>query len=230
MAELMGRDSGVVGGRGGSQHICYDGFYSNGIQGGIVATATGMALAEKIKGSGRIAVVFLGDGTLGEGIVYEAMNMASLWRVPILFVVENNGWAQSTPVQMELAGDMVARASAFGIDAGEIRSTDAERLFNHFAPIVEKVRSKMRPHFEVIHTYRLCHHSKSDDHRPEEEIERHREGDPLRVLRGRLDVSVTRTLDQFAATRIEEATDWSRRQSFPDPSSVTSVLDARRAA
>src|SRR5262249_5406730 len=79
VAEVMGKQSGVCGGRGGSQHLCGGGVYSNGIQGGIVPVAAGMALAHKLRGTGRVAVVFIGDGTLGEGAVYETLNIASRW-------------------------------------------------------------------------------------------------------------------------------------------------------
>lgn len=220
MAELMGKAGGLVSGRGGSQHICWGDFYSNGVQGGIVPNAVGMALAEKIKRTGAMATVFLGDGTLGEGVVYEALNMASLWSAPILFVVEDNRWAQSTPVEKELAGDMVARGRAFGIDAGEITSTDAEELYAHFEPIVDKVRREQRPHFEVIHTYRLCHHSKSDDKRPEEEIERHRAEEPLPKLRARLTNAVAEAIEAEAQERIAVAERWARALPFPDPRSL----------
>lgn len=218
MAELMGRATGVVGGRGGSQHVCYGNFYSNGVQGGIVANAVGMALAEKIRGTGAVGVVFIGDGTLGEGIVYEALNMASLWSVPILVVLENNRWAQSTPVELEVAGSMTGRARAFGISAGEIDSTDAEALYAHFAPIVEKVRREQKPHFEVIHTYRLCHHSKSDDHRPEEEVESFRREDPIPKLRARLASEIARRIEEVAQERVGQAVEWARAQPFPDGS------------
>jgi acetoin:2,6-dichlorophenolindophenol oxidoreductase subunit alpha len=220
MAELMGRATGLVGGRGGSQHICYENFYSNGVQGGIVPTATGMALAEKMKGTGAIATVFMGDGTLGEGLVYEAFNMASLWSAPILFVIENNRWSQSTPVEKELAGNMLARGRAFGIEGDEIDSTDAEELYHHFAPIVKNVRQQQRPHVEVIHTYRLCHHSKSDDMRPEEEIERYRRNEPLPKLRWRLQAEVADHLDQEARVKVDHAVNWARQQPFPAASTL----------
>ncbi len=103
-AELMGKASGVCGGRGGSQHLHWRNFYSNGVQGGIVPVATGMALAEKRKGSRAVTVAFLGDGTLGEGVVYEALNMAALWKAPILYVVENNRIAQTTPIEAGSGG------------------------------------------------------------------------------------------------------------------------------
>ena len=82
MAEIMGRQTGVCGGRGGSQHICSQGVFSNGIQGGIVPVSAGLALAQKIANSGNIVVVFIGDGTLGEGVIYEAFNIASKWELP----------------------------------------------------------------------------------------------------------------------------------------------------
>jgi TPP-dependent pyruvate/acetoin dehydrogenase alpha subunit len=221
MAELMGRATGLVGGRGGSQHICYENFYSNGVQGGIVPTATGMALAEKMLGSGAIATVFMGDGTLGEGLVYEAFNLASLWSAPILFVIENNRWSQSTPVEKQLAGSMLARAQAFGIESGEIESTDAEEIYSHFEPIVNRVRQKQHPHVEIIHTYRLCHHSKSDDMRPADEIERHRQNEPLPKLRARLDQELANRLDREAQERVEQAVSWARQQPFPLASTLS---------
>lgn len=226
MAELMGRATGVVGGRGGSQHICHGNFYSNGIQGGIVPTAAGMAFAEKIKGTGNIAVVFIGDGTLGQGIVYETLNMASLWDIPILIVVENNRWAQSTPIEKELAGDIVARAKAFDVSAHAIDSTDAERIYDYFGPVVEQVRNTMRPHFEVIETYRLCHHSKSDDHRPKDEVAAHEIGDPLRVLGLRLGNQARLAIEATTVQRIDEAVAWAKDQPFPSPDDV---FDAPRS-
>ncbi len=220
LAELMGKETGVVGGRGGSQHLCEGNFYTNGVQGGIVPGAVGMALSEKLRGRGGIATVFIGDGTLGEGSVYESLNMASLWDVPVLVVIENNRWAQSTPTHLELAGDMVARAKAFGIDAGQIESTDPKELYAHFGPIVDKVRTSGRPHVEVIHTYRLCHHSKSDDKRPEEEIERFRKGDPIPTFARVVGEDRAQLLDEVAKKRVDEAQAWAEAQPFPDPSDL----------
>ena len=96
IAELMGKRTGICGGIGSSQHLCKKNFYSNGIQGGIVPVAAGMALANKIKDNNAIGVVFVGDGTLGQGVVYETMNIISKWAIPLLIVCENNKYAQST--------------------------------------------------------------------------------------------------------------------------------------
>ncbi len=130
-AELMGKATGVCGGRGGSQHLHWRNFYSNGVQGGIAPVAAGMALAEKLKGSGAVTVAFLGDGTLGEGVVYETLNMASLWGAPILFVVENNHIAQTTPIEQALAGSILARFQAFDIPAWELQSSDVVEIASH---------------------------------------------------------------------------------------------------
>ena len=104
MAEIMGKPEGVCGGIGGSQHLCAPGFMSNGVQGGIVPNAAGIALAKQLDGSAGLSVVFIGDGTLGEGATYETLNLASLWRLPLVVVLEDNEWAQSTPFQREPGG------------------------------------------------------------------------------------------------------------------------------
>ena len=114
----------MCGGNGGSQHLHYRNFYTNGVQGGIVPNAVGMAWAEKINGTDNIAIVFLGDGTLGQGVVYESFNLASLLEVPILFVVENNQYAMSTRTVDALAGSFAARAEAFAIEHDQISSND----------------------------------------------------------------------------------------------------------
>ena len=94
LGEVMGKPSGVCGGRGGSQHLCSKGFFSNGIQGGIAPVAAGLAMTLKLRKPGYIGVVFIGDGTLGEGVIYETMNIASKWQLPLLIVLENNLYVQ----------------------------------------------------------------------------------------------------------------------------------------
>jgi 2-oxoisovalerate dehydrogenase E1 component len=186
IAEIMGRSTGVCGGIGGSQHLHYRNFYSNGIQGGIVPVALGAAIAERYRGTGAIASVFLGDGTLGEGVVYETLNMAALWSVPILFVLEDNGYAQSTPRQLAVAGSMAGRAESFGIETNAIETNDVEILLPVMRHRVQAVRQEGRPLFQIVHTYRLAPHSKGDDHRDEREIAAWRSRDPLRIAGARL--------------------------------------------
>jgi acetoin:2,6-dichlorophenolindophenol oxidoreductase subunit alpha len=186
-AELMGKTSGVSGGRGGSQHLHWRNFYSNGVQGGIAPVAAGMALAEKIKGAGTVAIAFLGDGTLGEGTLYEALNLASLWQAPVLWVVENNRIAQTTPIELSLAGDIAVRFRAFGIPVEMLDSSDVMEIMPLAAAAIIDVRERQAPGALVLHTHRFGPHSKGDDTRPTELIEQLRkERDPLAIHASRM--------------------------------------------
>jgi len=186
LAELLGKDAGACGGRGGSQHICSGSFYSNGIQGGYMPNALGMAYAEKYLGTNNVVVAFIGDGTLGEGTVYETLNLAALWEVPLLIVVENNQYAQTTIITDSLSGDIVSRAEAFGIKASEVTSNDVTVLFPLFEEIINEVRENKKPHFQVVNTYRLNAHSKGDDFRDAHEIDEWRKKDPLTYFKDNL--------------------------------------------
>jgi TPP-dependent pyruvate/acetoin dehydrogenase alpha subunit len=208
LAEIMGKAAGVCRGLGGSQHICAPGFKSNGVQGGIVPNAAGIALANQLEGNDAVSVVFIGDGTLGEGVVYETLNMAALWKLPLLVVCEDNRWAQSTPIAANLAGDMAARFSAFGVPITELDSTDVVEISRVAGEQVAAVRAGDGPRVLLIHTYRLCHHSKSDDERPEQEIAARWLVEPLVVHgrrlapqdRSRIDDEVETALSQVVAT------------------------------
>jgi len=182
VAELMGRRTGVSGGIGGSQHLCRDGFYSNGIQGGIVPVAAGLAFGHRLRGRGDISVVFIGDGTLGEGVVYETMNIVSKWQLPLLMVLEDNKFAQSTAQHETLAGDIDARAAAFGIATATASTCDWRELHDVAGGLVAAMREDSRPRFLRIETYRLKAHSKGDDTRSRSEVEPHERVDALNVF------------------------------------------------
>lgn len=179
LAEIMGRSRGVCGGLGGSQHLYAPGFYSNGIQGGMVPIAAGHALAQKIQQSRDISVAFIGDGTLGEGVLYESLNIASKWRLPLLLVVENNGIAQTTPTDQALAGTIEGRAGGFDVAYYRADTSELANLLDETANAVGVVRDECRPAVLEICTYRLMAHSKGDDTRPIEEIEAYRQRDSL---------------------------------------------------
>lgn len=204
MAEIMGLPEGVCGGIGGSQHLAAPGFKSNGVQGGIVPAAAGIALAQQLSGGDDISVVFIGDGTLGEGAVYESLNLASLWQLPLLVVLEDNGWSQSTPSHLNLAGGMRERFEAFGIAVEEIDSTDIHEIEPAAHRAVTAVREQRAPRALIIHTYRLCHHSKNDDNRPREEVEARWALDPLLIHGRRLDAATSARIDEDVAEAIEE--------------------------
>jgi TPP-dependent pyruvate/acetoin dehydrogenase alpha subunit len=181
----------------------------------MVPVAAGMAYAEKRNGSGAITVLFIGDGTFGEGTVYETLNLIALWQVPLLVVVENNRYAQTTPVRLNLAGGFLERAQAFGISAGEVESNDVETLYDRFGDVAQMVREHSRPHMEVVHTYRFCAHSKGDDHRPEEEIVAWRAKDPLGILGPRVSSKRRVEIEERTRDRIEQAVAAARDMPFP---------------
>ena len=186
-AELMGRSTGIGGGRGGSQHIHWRNLYSNGIQGGIVPIAAGMALAEKRKGKDTSVTVFIGDGTFGEGAIYEAFNMVSLWQLPLLIVVENNHIAQTTPEKMALAGSISQRFKAFGIPAVELDSSDVMEISAQASQLYAEIHEEHAPRALILDTARFGPHSKGDDTRPETVVARLRsERDPLLISEQRL--------------------------------------------
>ena len=145
--ELRGLKTGVNKGASLSQHLGIEDFYMTGIQAGFVPVATGAALAEKMKGDGNMVVCFIGDGTFGQGVLYESMNLASLWGLPICFVVEDNKYAMSTSVASSIAGypdSMSARFEAFGIREAK---EDIREVF---------------PSYKIVDTYRYCGHSGND--------------------------------------------------------------------
>ncbi|SVD10012.1 uncharacterized protein METZ01_LOCUS362866, partial [marine metagenome] len=180
--ELMGKTTGTCSGIGSSQHLFNDNFFSNGIQGGIVPVAAGMAFAVKKKNKGSIGIVFIGDGTLGEGVVYETLNLISLLNLPLLMVCENNRYAQSTKVEDSLAGDILSRPKSFGIETFHSNTWDLDNLFSDAKDSINFVRNG-KPAFHLVDTYRLNHHSKSDDNRNIKEVARYAKKDPLNVFK-----------------------------------------------
>jgi acetoin:2,6-dichlorophenolindophenol oxidoreductase subunit alpha len=215
-AELMGKASGVCGGRGGSQHLHWHNFYSNGVQGGIVPVATGMALAEKRKGSRAVTVAFLGDGTLGEGVVYEALNMAALWKAPILYVLENNCIAQTTPIELGVAGSLPARIQAFGIPVTELESRDVCEILSRAAVCLEAVRSESAPQAMILHTSRFGPHSKGDDTRtPQEVAWLRQERDPLTLQASRIEAENRCQIESQVEMVITEAYESALSDPFP---------------
>ena len=205
-AELMGKPQGVCGGRGGSQHLQWRNFYSNGVQGGIVPVATGIALAEKARGSRAVVVAFLGDGTLGEGVVYEALNLAGLWRLPILYVLENNRIAQTTPIELAVAGEISDRFRAFGLPVDERDTSEVGEIVALAGQSLAHIRQSGRPRALVLHTARFGPHSKGDDTRPAEEVARlQAERDPITLQAARLEPGARQSAEQAIQAEIDSA-------------------------
>lgn len=177
LTEIMGRVGAVCGGVGGSQHILRDRYLSTGVQGQSLPVAAGTALALKASSAGNLACAYVGDGTWGEGAVYEALNMAQLWRLPLVVVVENNGIAQSTATVDQMAGTIEGRCTGFGIRYKQIDTADINDIRYQLKADLTSVRKFCHPLVIEFLTSRLGPHSKGDDTRPDEAIEQARRDD-----------------------------------------------------
>ena len=186
MAEIVGKKDGICNGRGGSQHLNYKNFYSNGILGGSLPQALGASYAIK-DNKDAIAVVFIGDGTLGSGYLYETMNLASLWSCPILFICENNFIAQTTPSKLTLSGEISLRPKAFGISTYECYEYNIKDISAISKKAIEEVRQERRPVFLEIGSVRLGPHSKGDDTREDITIEKIKNLDPMVKIKNEID-------------------------------------------
>ncbi len=178
-SEIMGRKSGVCGGMGGSQHFFTKNHLSNGIQGGMTPIGVGLALANKIKKNNKLVTCFIGDGTLGQGVIYEAFNLAAVWQLPIVFVLENNKIAQSTNSKQTFAGAIEQRVKGFGLTYFKSNTWSIDDLLATFKEATTLSRDKNQATFIEIDTYRLLSHSKGDDNRDEKEIKEHELKDVL---------------------------------------------------
>lgn len=215
-AELMGKATGVCGGRGGSQHLHWRNLYSNGVQGGIVPIAAGMAMAEKRKGRQAIVVVFIGDGTLGQGVVYESLNMAALWKLPLMVIVENNAIAQTTPTNLALAGSIAGRFEAFGISTTEMDSSDVMEIAPAAGKIEEEVRASNQPQALILDTVRFGPHSKGDDTRPKEEVDALKAvRDPLNISAARINASDLIAIQEKVENEVHQAFEQALTDPFP---------------
>jgi len=196
MAELYGKVEGCSHGYGGSMHL-YDvergNFGANAVVGGGLPAVTGAALAYKLRGEPHVALAFFGDGATNIGTFHESLNLAQLWRVPAVFVCENNHWAESTPAKQHLPlEDMMDRARAFDMHAIKVDGQDVEAVYAATREALDYARSGNGPVFVDTETYRLVGHYVGDPqvYRDKDEVRRLRETeDPIKKLREKLEVS-----------------------------------------
>jgi len=209
-AELLGKEAGYCKGKGGSMHIAdpeSGNLGANAIVGGSAGIATGAALSAKKRGSDQVAVCFFGEGALGQGLLYEVMNMASLWKLPIIYVCENNLYNEYTHYSEALAGEVTARAKAFGIHTETVDGQDVQLVYETTKRLVERARRGEGPAFLECLTYRYYGHHVGDISRTyyrskEEEQEWREERDPLKILAQRLvsgNLTDQSVLDQIRA-------------------------------
>jgi acetoin:2,6-dichlorophenolindophenol oxidoreductase subunit alpha len=188
-AELLGKEPGYCRGKGGSMHIAdqeMGNLGANAIVGGSAGIATGAALSSKMRQSDQVAVCFFGDGALGQGLVYETMNMASLWKLPVIYVCENNQYNEYTHYSETTAGQIRTRAEAFDILTEELDGQDVRAVYAATCRVVERARSGGGPAFLLCNTYRYHGHHVGDIQRAyyrskEEEQLWINERDPLKL-------------------------------------------------
>lgn len=217
IAELMTKETGYVQGRGGSQHVQFKNFFCNGITGGMVPVAVGMGFALKRNSKEAISVVFFGDGAMNEGYVMEAFNLASIFKIPVLFVLENNSFAMSTATEYSNNVCFKDRVNGFGIDYTFLEAKNAMEIDKVSGAIIEKMRKDRIPHFIEFKTHRFSGHSKSDNRSyiPTELDNYWIENDPVKLILSSIDDQQIKKIDKKIKSEIEEAVKSALKDSYP---------------
>lgn len=229
MAELTGREGGYSKGKGGSMHMfsVEKNFYGgHGIVGAQTPLGTGVAFAHKYQGTGKISTVYLGDGAVNQGQVYETFNIAALWQLPVIFIIENNQYGMGTSSSRASANtEFYKRGSAYGIPGEQIDGMDVMAVYEAAQNAVDYVRSGKGPIILEAKTYRYRGHSMSDPakYRSKEEVQRMRsEQDPVERLKtllmntGHADEAALKTLDKEVKAIVSEAADFAQTSPEPD--------------
>jgi TPP-dependent pyruvate/acetoin dehydrogenase alpha subunit len=233
--ELLGKEEGYCKGKGGSMHIAdhaNGNLGANAIVGGSAGIATGAGFSAKALGTDRVSICFFGEGALGQGLLYESMNMASLWKLPVVYVCENNLYNQYTSYEDVTAGSITARAEAFGIPAEAVDGQDVLAVLEATTHAVDRARRGDGPSFLLCSTYRYQGHHVGDVdrsyYRTKDEEERWRtERDPIVLLAARLgdDAEIERIRERVEA-EIDDAVAYALDARYPDPSEVTNHVYA----
>lgn len=233
-AELLGKEAGYCRGKGGSMHIAdidSGNLGANAIVGGSAGIATGAAFSAKRLGNDRVAVCFFGEGALGQGLMYEVMNMASLWKLPVIYVCENNLYNEYTHYSEVTAGEITARPQAFGIHTEIVDGQDVRAVYETTARLVDRVRTGGGPVFLQCNTYRYRGHHVGDINRTyyrskDEELDWISNRDPLKILsqwlmdQGLADRNIFDQIDAEVADEIESGAEFAIDAPYPDISEV----------
>ena len=213
--ELLGKEEGYCRGKGGSMHIAdqsHGNLGANAIVGGSMGIATGSALRAKLQGSDDVTVCFFGDGATAQGLWYEVMNMAALWKLPVIYACENNGYSEYTKTEEIAAGSIMARAEAFGIEAHQVDGQDVLAVNELTQKLVARARKGEGPFFMELTTYRYHGHHVGDINRDyyrskDEENEWKDNRDPIVRFRGYLVSEGIATEEEIEAMNAEIETD-----------------------
>ena len=234
-AELLGKEAGFCKGKGGSMHIAdpaSGNLGANAIVGGSMGIATGAALSAKMRGSGQVAVCFFGDGAVAQGLLYEVMNMAALWKLPVIYVCENNNYSEYTHRTETLAGEITDRAKAFGIHTETVDGQDVQLVQATMEKLVQRARRGEGPAFLECLTYRYYGHHVGDINRTyyrskEEEQDWRGNHDPLKILEEKLisqnltDQAVLERIQADVKAEVEAGMQFAINAPYPAPSEVT---------
>jgi len=218
MAELFGKATGCSGGKGGSMHFANvkEHFWGGyGIVGGHIPIASGLAFANKYNANGRISACFFGDGAVDQGALHETMNLAQLWKLPTIFVVENNGYSMGTAAKRHTVAEIVDRAKGYGMKSAVINGMDVFSVYEKMKEIADDVREHSEPWFVEIRTYRYRGHSMSDPqkYRTKEELEEYQNIDPIERLKTYL--VAEKVCKEAEISSIEEGVDTKYWQQLP---------------
>jgi pyruvate dehydrogenase E1 component alpha subunit len=233
-AELFGKVDGYCRGKGGSMHIAnpaVGNLGANAIVGGNIPIVTGAALSAQMRGSSQVAVSFFGDGALNQGILLESMNMAAIWRLPVIYVCENNHYGEYTAMEAVTAGDVAQRATSLAIPSTVADGMDVLEVYKVTIEAVDRARRGAGPSFLVFNTYRYYGHGMSDRDRPyrsrEEEKEWRQSRDPLDRFAAYLVEAVHITSEESNRMHmeirdlIEQGVEFGTRAPYPDPDEVS---------
>lgn len=221
-AELMGKEKGIVQGKGASQHIQFDNFYTNGITGGMIPIAVGLGLAEKLKGTDNVVISFLGDGAMNEGYVMEALNLSRVYQTPNIFILENNQYAMSTETSALTGTSFENRVKGFGLRFKKYKVLDIKRLYKEFKEIYNAVKDEKMPYFIEYETFRFCGHSKSDkkEYFNRETEKFWKEKDPLKTIEKDIEPKLAGEIRKKVDKKIEEAFKRASEQNEANPRKV----------
>jgi len=233
-AELLGKEAGYCRGKGGSMHIAdpaTGNLGANAIVGGSVGIATGAAFAAKTLGTDRVAVCFFGEGALGQGSLYEVMNLAQLWKLPVIYVCENNRYNEYTRYEETTAGTVLGRPAAFGIEAASVDGQDVRAVHEAATRLVSRARSGGGPSFLECDTYRYSGHHVGDINREyyrsrQEEQHWKADCDPIKILskwlleQGYADAPSLDRITSEVRTTMEEAVKFAIDAPYPGAGEV----------
>jgi pyruvate dehydrogenase E1 component alpha subunit len=241
MAEIMGKTTGLCRGKGGSMHIAD---YSlgilgaNGIVGGGIPIATGSALADRTLGRDRVTVCFFGDGAANQGVLLEALNLSSIWQLPVVYVCENNGYAEWMRTADITAGEIAERARPFGVPSAAVDGNDVLAVRESVGAAVSRARGGGGPSLVEAHTYRMLAHNEGEEafsgvYRPAEEIAQWRKRDPIDRFAAWLadqpgtDRSVLKQITQATRDQVEAAVEFAAASPDPEPADALTGLYAQ---